>query len=205
MKKKESSKNNNKRTLVILVLLGIVSVITGFILMFISSVKKDQAEMNKRVSVITKQYDSFKTKLEKVNEERESIHKEFLDTVYYETFEKNDTSYKNKLLQHEENITKLSKSFKMIKEYCNSGVYYSSSDANSKCMAFNLAYEELINSFVEDVSTYNGNIDKYNDWLKEQGNTTSLKLEKYKTKKTYIDFNKDGDYSGKGEVDNEEE
>ena len=183
---------SNKRTVLILFLLGIVSLISGFILMFISSVKKDQAEMNKRVDTIITQYDKFKKKLEEINEERDNIHKEFLDTVYYETFEKNDTSYKNRLLTYEENITKLSKSFKNMKEYCNSGIYYSSSDANSKCSAFNLAYEEMINSFVDDISAYN--------WLNSQGNTTSLKLEKYETKKTYIDFNSDGDYSGKGEV-----
>ena len=44
---------------------------------------------------------------------------------------------------------------------------------------------------------YNNNVKKYNSWLDEQQNTTSKKLEGYKTKKTYIDYNKDGEYSGK--------
>lgn len=190
-----SSEDNKK--VVLLVLIGVVCLITGFVLMFISSVKKDQKELNSRISTIVTSYKKFKNNLEKVNKERDDIHKEFLDTIYYETFQQNDTSYKNKLLAYEENITKLSKNNSKLKEYCNSGVYYSSTDANNKCRAFNLAYEEMINSFVDDISMYNKNINTYNKWLKDKGDTTSIILEKYKTKKTYIDFNQDGDYSGK--------
>ena len=195
---------SNKKKLLILFLLGAVSIITGLILLFISNLKKDQKEMNDRISVIIKQYDEFSSEIEKVNATREELHKDFLDTIYYDTFEKNDTSYKNRLLEYEEAITKISKDNKTLKEYCNSNIYYSSSDANSKCSAFNLAYEQMVNSFVDDINKYNSNITKYNSWLDEQGNTVSLKLEKYKTKKTYIDFNKDGDYSGKEEVEVDE-
>lgn len=195
---------SNKKKLLILFLLGAVSIITGLILLFISNLKKDQKEMNDRISVIIKQYDEFSSEIEKVNATREELHKDFLDTIYYDTFEKNDTSYKNRLLEYEEAITKISKDNKTLKEYCNSNIYYSSSDANSKCSAFNLAYEQMVNSFVDDINKYNSNITKYNSWLDEQGNTVSLKLEKYKTKKTYIDFNKDGDYSGKEEVEDNE-
>lgn len=195
---------SNKKKLLILFLLGAVSIITGLILLFISNLKKDQKEMNDRISVIIKQYDEFSSEIEKVNATREELHKDFLDTIYYDTFEKNDTSYKNRLLEYEEAITKISKDNKTLKEYCNSNIYYSSSDANSKCSAFNLAYEQMVNTFVDDINKYNSNITKYNSWLDEQGNTTSLRLEKYATKKTYIDFNKDGDYSGKEEVEDNE-
>ena len=188
---------NTKKKILILVLLGVISLITGFIIMFISSFKKDQNEMNDRIEIIISKYDKFSSELKKTNKTRDSIHKEFLDTIYYDTFEKNDTSYKNKLLEYEESITKVSKDNKVLKEYCNNNIYYSSSDANSKCSAFNLAYEQMINSFVDDINKYNSNITKYNLWLDGKGNTSALKLEKYKTKKTYIDFNNDGDYSGK--------
>lgn len=196
---------SKERKILVLCLLGIVSLITGIIIMFISSLKQDQAKMNKRIDTIIKKYDKFSKDLESVNKVRDSLHKEFLDTIYYDTFEKNDTSYKNRLLEYEEMITKLSKDNNTMKDYCNSNVYYSSSDANSKCSAFNQAYEEMVNSFVDDINQYNKNITNYNSWLDEQGNTNSLKLEKYKTKKTYIDFNKDGNYSGKGEIEDNEE
>ena len=195
---------SDKKKVIVIFLLGMISLITGFILLFISNLKQDQKEMNNRISIIIKQYDKFSSELEKVNTTRDELHNDFLDTIYYDTFEKNDTSYKNRLLEYEEAVTKISKDNKTLKEYCNSNIYYSSSDANSKCSAFNLAYEQMVHSFVDDINKYNSNITKYNSWLDEQGNTVSLKLEKYKTKKTYIDFNKDGDYSGKEEVEVDE-
>ena len=195
---------SDKKKVIVIFLLGMISLITVFILLFISNLKQDQKEMNNRISIIIKQYDKFSSELEKVNTTRDELHNDFLDTIYYDTFEKNDTSYKNRLLEYEEAVTKISKDNKTLKEYCNSNIYYSSSDANSKCSAFNLAYEQMVHSFVDDINKYNSNITKYNSWLDEQGNTVSLKLEKYKTKKTYIDFNKDGDYSGKEEVEVDE-
>ena len=195
---------NNKKKITILILLGIISIIVGLVILFISNLKRDQQEMNDRIEIIIKDYNKFSKDLKKVNETRDTLHKDFLDTIYYDTFEKNDTSYKNRLLEYEEDVTEISKNNKKLKEYCNSNIYYSSSDVNSKCSAFNLAYEQMVNSFVDDINKYNSNISMYNSWLDGQGNTSSLKLEKYKTKKTYIDFNKDGDYSGKEEVKKDE-
>ena len=195
---------SDKKKITILILLGIISIVVGLIILFISNLKKDQQNMNDRISIIIKEYNSFSKDLNKVNKTRDTLHKDFLDKIYYDTFEKNDTSYKNRLLEYEEDVTDISKNNKKLKEYCNSNIYYSSSDANSKCSAFNLAYEQMVNSFVDDINKYNSNISAYNSWLNEQGNTSSLKLEKYKTKKTYIDFNKDGNYSGKEEVKKDE-
>ncbi len=195
---------SDKKKITILILLGIISIVVGLIILFISNLKKDQQNMNDRISIIIKEYNSFSQDLNKVNKTRDTLHKDFLDKIYYDTFEKNDTSYKNRLLEYEEDVTDISKNNKKLKEYCNSNIYYSSSDANSKCSAFNLAYEQMVNSFVDDINKYNSNISAYNSWLNEQGNTSSLKLEKYKTKKTYIDFNKDGNYSGKEEVKKDE-
>ena len=182
-----------------LVLLGIVSIVVGLIIMFISNIKKDQEEMNQRMTKISSKYETFKTEVEKINTERDSMHKDFLDTIYYETFEENETNYKKRLYEYEKNVTNLSKANTTLKEYCKNGIYYSSSDINSKCNAFNLAYEQLINTFVDDINKYNGNISQYNSWLKEQNITTKKELETYETKKTYIDYNKDGQYSGKEE------
>lgn len=190
---------SNKKTILILVLLGIVSIVVGLIIMFISNIKKDQEEMNQRMTKISSKYETFKTEVEKINTERDSMHKDFLDTIYYETFEENEAKYKKRLYEYEKAVTDLSKANTTLKEYCKNGIYYSSSDINSKCNAFNLAYEQLINTFVDDINKYNGNISQYNSWLKEQNNTTKKELETYETKKTYIDYNKDGQYSGREE------
>ena len=154
--------------------------------MFITNIKEDQQQLNNNISKINKDYAEFKKDIEEVNKTRDELHKNILDTVYYESFESSENEYKKALYNYEN-----------LKGYCEIGIYYSSSDANSKCNAFNLGYEQLINTFVDDINMYNNNVKKYNSWLDEQQNTTSKKLEGYKTKKTYIDYNKDGEYSGK--------
>lgn len=190
----------------ILVLIGITCIIWGLILMFVSSVKKDQKEMNARMDKIVNSYDKFSKKIEEFNTMRDSLHTEFLDKVYYEKLETQDTDFKNKLKTYEELVSSISLSTKNnLRKYCQDNIYYSSSDVNNKCAAYKQAYEEMVNSFVDDVNTYNSNIDQYNKYLDTQGATNALRLEKYQTKKQYIDYNKDGTYSGRSEDSSTEE
>ena len=197
----EEKKNKKMK---ILILIGITCVIWGFVIMFISSVKKDQKEMNSRMDTILKSYDGFRKKIEEFNTMRDTLHTEFLDKVYYETLESNDSEFKNKLKTYEELVSSISVSTKdNLREYCKDDIYYASSDVNSKCAAFKQGYEEMVNSFVDDINSYNSNLTQYNSWLDSNGKTDSIKLETYQTKKTYIDYNKDGTYSGRDETTKE--
>lgn len=195
---------DKKKLSIILGVVGIALIIFGIILSFISNVKKDQKEMNSRMNTIVTEYSKFEKNIEEFNKTRKSLHEEFLDKVYYETLTQNDTAYKTKLTDYETQVAKISQGTKTIREYCKDGIYYSSSDVNNKCNSFKLGYEEMVNSFVDDINTYNKNITAYNKYLDDEGNTTSLKLETYQTKKTYIDYNNDGKYSGKEESDKNE-
>lgn len=195
---------DKKKLSIILGLVGIGLIIFGIILSFIFNVIKDQQEMNDRMNTIVTEYTKFEKNIDEFNKTRKSLHEEFLDKVYYETLTQNDTSYKTKLTDYETQVATISQSTKTIRNYCKDGVYYSSSDVNNKCNSFKLGYEEMVNSFVDDINIYNKNITAYNKYLDDNGNTTSLKLETYKTKKTYIDYNNDGKYSGKGEGDKSE-
>lgn len=182
----------------VLVLLGITLIIWGLIMAFIGSVKKDQKEMNSRMKIITDSYKKFETKIEEFNTMRDSLHKEFLDKVYYETLATQDVDFKNKLKVYEELVSNISLSTKNnLRKYCVDGVYYSSSDVNSKCDAYKQGYESMVNSFVDDVGRYNQNLTEYNKWLDSQGMTEVARLQEYTTKKKYIDYNKDGMYSGR--------
>ncbi len=199
-------KNLKNKKVKILVLIGITCIVWGLILMFVSSVKKDQKEMNARMDKIVNSYDKFSKKIEEFNTMRDSLHTEFLDKVYYEKLETQDTDFKNKLKIYEELVSSISLSTKNnLRKYCQDNIYYSSSDVNNKCAAYKQAYEEMVNSFVDDVNTYNSNIDQYNKYLDTQGATNALRLEKYQTKKQYIDYNKDGTYSGRSEDSSTEE
>lgn len=199
-------KNLKNKKVKILVLIGITCIVWGLILMFVSSVKKDQKEMNARMDKIVNSYDKFSKKIEEFNTMRDSLHTEFLDKVYYEKLETQDTDFKNKLKTYEELVSSISLSTKNnLRKYCQDNIYYSSSDVNNKCAAYKQAYEEMVNSFVDDINTYNSNIDQYNKYLDTQGATNALRLEKYQTKKQYIDYNKDGTYSGRSEDSSTEE
>ena len=199
-------KNLKNKKVKILVLIGITCIVWGLILMFVSSVKKDQKEMNARMDKIVNSYDKFSKKIEEFNTMRDSLHTEFLDKVYYEKLETQDTDFKNKLKTYEELVSSISLSTKNnLRKYCQDNIYYSSSDVNNKCAAYKQAYEEMVNSFVDDVNTYNSNIDQYNKYLDTQGATNALRLEKYQTKKQYIDYNKDGTYYGRSEDSSTEE
>ena len=193
---------DKKKIVKILVLIGITCILWGLITMFISSVKKDQKEMNSRMDTITKSYTEFEKNIADFNSLRDFFHTEVLDKVYYETIAATDAEVKVKIKSYEESVSTISLSTKdNLRKYCIDDIYYSSSDVNNKCAAFKQGYEEMVNSFVDDVNQYNSNIDKYNEWIKGQGNTTGV-LEQYKTKKKYIDYNNDGEYSGRNEEDN---
>ena len=76
-----------------------------------------------------------------------------------------------------------------------SNVYYPDGNINAKCSEFGGVYEQIVNAFVSDIKLYNDNINKYNEYAKENGSDTSL--EAYKTEKKYIDYNKDKKFDGK--------
>lgn len=193
---------NKGKIIKILSIVGVTCIVWGFITMFIGSVKKDQKEMNSRMDVILKSYNKFEKRIEEFNKMRDTLHTDFLDKVYYETLATQDTGFKNKLKEYEELVSDISLSTKNnLRKYCVDDIYYSSSDVNNKCATYKLAYEEMVNSFVDDVSVYNNNLTQYNNWLDSNGKKDSIHLESYETKKKYIDYNKDGDYSGKNNLE----
>ena len=53
-------KEKKSKKVLILSLVGITCIIWGLITMFITSVKKDQKEMNARMDTIIKKYDEFR-------------------------------------------------------------------------------------------------------------------------------------------------
>ena len=120
-------KNLKNKKVKILVLIGITCIVWGLILMFVSSVKKDQKEMNARMDKIVNSYDKFSKKIEEFNTMRDSLHTEFLDKVYYEKLETQDTDFKNKLKTYEELVSSISLSTKNnLRKYCQDNIYYSS-------------------------------------------------------------------------------
>ena len=76
-------------------------------------------------------------------------------------------------------------------------IYFTDTSTNNKCSSYDSVYEQIVNAFVSDVNLYNKSIDSYNKYQKELN--SGLSLNKYKTSKKFIDYNKDKKYEGKEE------
>lgn len=191
--------SKKKKVLIIslIVLLIFVSLISFFVISFNNDRKKTLKKMDNIIIL----YDKFSSKVDSFNTIREDIYGNVLSNVYYDTLKANYDLWNTKLLDYEKFIDQIDSQFSKLRKSCD-GVYYPDSNINNKCQAFIVAYEEIKNSFVSDISLFNKNIDEYNSYSKEQG--ASDTLEKYNTKKKYVDYNHDKKYSGKDE-ENENE
>ena len=94
--------------------------------------------------------------------------------------------------KEEKIILDVDNSISQLEKYCN-GKVYPDSYVNSFCLEYEINYEEMVNVFLEDVKNVNSIIEKYNSSHDKELKVYSAKIDKY------IDYNKDGNYSGKGE------
>lgn len=185
--------DKNKKKKLILIVSIVVIFLLG-ILFFIHSILKDQEETAATMNLILKDYDQFEDRVLNFNDKRDQIYSSIFVETYYDTIKVNYGTWNLAFQEYEKEVDRVLDVSKNLKKYCN-GVYYSKSDVNKKCNSFSSLYEEVINTFVSDVSSYNKIIDNYNDYVKENGGTDLL--EKYSTTKKYVDYNQDKKYSGK--------
>lgn len=193
--------NMSKKKKVLIISLIVLLIFVSLISFFVISFNNDRKKTLKKMDNIIILYDKFSSKVDSFNTIREDIYGNVLSNVYYDTLKANYDLWNTKLLDYEKFIDQIDSQFSKLRKSCD-GVYYPDSNINNKCQAFIVAYEEIKNSFVSDISLFNKNIDEYNSYSKEQG--ASDTLEKYNTKKKYVDYNHDKKYSGKDE-ENENE
>lgn len=193
--------NMSKKKKVLIISLIVLLIFVSLISFFVISFNNDRKKTLKKMDNIIILYDKFSSKVDSFNTIREDIYGNVLSNVYYDTLKANYDLWNTKLLDYEKFVDQIDSQFSKLRKSCD-GVYYPDSNINNKCQAFIVAYEEIKNSFVSDISLFNKNIDEYNSYSKEQG--ASDTLEKYNTKKKYVDYNHDKKYSGKDE-ENENE
>ena len=179
----------------IIIICSIVLIIGILITWFIISINNDKKKTLKRMDNIVSQYDKFKESVLEFNDNREKIYNEMFNDLYLDTIKSNYGVWISKLSEYEKFVDKVNKESFDLKKQCKN-VYYPNQEINNKCRAFIIAYEEVNNYFVSDVDLFNRNIDSYN-------NEEESSLDKYKTKKIYIDFDGDKKYRGKEEISNE--
>ena len=184
----------SKKNKTIITIICIVAVIVIIIGLFFNSISKDREKTNKIMNLIVKDYDKFEASVLNFNDKRDKIYSSVFEDTYYDTIKQNYDVWNNSFNDYEKTVDDVISKSKNLKKYCANN-YYSKNDINSKCSSFSSLYEEVINSFVSDINSYNKLIDTYNEYVKENSGTDTLN--KYSTKKKFIDFNNDGDYAGK--------
>ena len=183
-----------KSSKIIVIVIVVLGIFLGLVSFFVNSLKKDQLETKKIMNMIVKEYDLFEDQVLTFNDVRDQVYIVVFQDTYYDSLKDSYEKFNNTMQELEKNVDQVVDQSLKLKSHCDT--YYSDSSINNKCSTFKQLYEEVMNSFVNDVEKYNELLDDYNDYLKENGHTDEGLLE-YKTDKKYIDFNKDKEYSGR--------
>lgn len=174
--------------------LGFIFLMSGGVSSFVVGLREDRKEISKRVGEVNDTFEIFSTNTSVFESLRDNLYentfsKMFLDTMYQE-----DKVVKEKISNYEQLVDELTKNVKELNRLCDN-VYYPDSTVNSKCKNYKIIYEQVINYFVSDIEEYNQNIDKYNEYQTSIGNL--LRLRRYYTSRSYVDYNLDGMFDGK--------
>lgn len=173
----------------IIIIVILILIIFGGIKLF-SAYQEEKRITAKLVNEIKNNYTIVEDSASKYNEVRENLSKN-LNTYYQDDFQKNYDEIRVEFDNYELIMKELKTSIDNINKDC-VGYIYKDRDANHICKDYRKMYEEMVNVYINDIKSFNKIIDKYNE-------DTNNNLEKYKSNlySDYIDFDKDGVYSGK--------
>ena len=171
-----------------IILLGIIVGIGGAI--FVQKLFKDREVTNKRIIEIGNLYKNMNQYISEYNSNRSSL-KTIIKDVYIDNFNSKYQNVLTLLKKEEESLKNTRHAVLKLDKDCN-GRMYSDSYVNQVCISYKSNYEEMVNVFAGDVHYINSMISNYNNHHNE-------KLEEYSSSdfKDYIDYNRDGVYSGK--------
>lgn len=187
---------NSKKIVFAMMTLSFVLIISGGVSSFVLGLKKDKEEILKRINEVNDEFEVFSTNTSVFETFRDELYNVVLSNVYYDTMYDEDKKVKNKLSNYENLVDELTKNTNKLDSLCDD-VYYPDSKVNTKCNNYKSIYEQVVNYFISDINVYNENVKKYNEYQKNKN--SDLRVDKYKTTKKYIDYNKDNEYDGKEE------
>lgn len=187
---------NFKKLAYIMMTLSFVLIISGGVSSFVIGLRRDRDEIYSRISEVNDEFEVFSTNTSVFESTRDNLYNVVLSNVYYDTMYDEDKSVKNTLSNYENLVDELTKNTRNLNKLCDD-VYYPDSNVNTKCNNYRSIYEQVVNYFVGDIKIYNDNVNKYNEY--QRNNNSDLRVDKYKTKKDYIDYNGDKVYDGKEE------
>ncbi len=186
---------HRSKRLAIMILIGFLLIVIGIISYVVINYNDDQAEVKKRMEAVINSYDTFKSDIDNFNSIRNTIYDEVMQDMYYQTLKDNDIHFKDLFSNYKKSLEIIDKEYNELKDKC-INVLHPNADANNKCEAIIVGYEEVVNTYISDVKSYNNNINSYNKWLADN-NSGDPKLEEIKLDRDYIDVNGDREYNGK--------
>lgn len=181
-----------------LLVLSIVLIISGGVSTFILGLKADRTETLSRMVEVNDIFEIFSTNTTAFENVRDELYTEVFADLYYDNMYTNDGVIKIKLSNYESLVDDLGKNAKTLKALCED-VYYPDGNVNNKCFNYKSIYEQVVNYFLSDIKVYNNVIKEYNDY--QTANNLTYLVKEYKTKKKYIDYNEDGIFDGKEDIE----
>ena len=186
-------KKNRTKFAFLLLCTSFVLIIGGFVCSFIMELQLDRGEVHRRIVEVNNTFEEFSANISVFEEFRDQLYVSTLSNVYYTSLVTNDVAIKNKFSNYENIVDEIAKKVTVLDQLC-TDMYYPDGSVNGKCNNYKLIYEQVVNCFVGDTLVYNKYISEYNQSVKDTG--VGL-LQEYHTKKKYIDYNNDKEFSGK--------
>lgn len=172
-------------------LIGVLLVIFGIILYFVLEVKKEKDTNSEEANKVVENYNTYKTFAEETSKWRSDniLTDRFIEEVNenYDEWIKVYNKYKDKISEHDQKS-------KELKKLCINKTY-SNSDVTSKCDAFVIAYETLVNYYINDIDDFNGLLEQYRESdtiIDKKDDIKDFDKGNYE----YVDINDDGNYTG---------
>lgn len=182
----------------VLLVLSIVLIISGGVSTFILGLKADRTETLNRMVEVNDVFEIFSTNTTAFENFRDELYTDVLSNLYYDNMYTTDGVIKVKLSNYESLVDELGKNAKTLTALCED-VYYPDGNVNNKCFNYKGIYEQVVNFFLSDIEVYNKNVKEYNDY--QTANNLTFPVKEYKSKKKYIDYNEDGVFDGKEEIE----
>lgn len=182
----------------VFLVLSIVFIISGGVSTFVLGLKVDRTETLNRMVEVNDVFEIFSTNTTAFENLRDELYTDVFSNLYYDNMFTDDGIIKSKLSNYESLVDELDKNAKSLKALCED-VYYPDGNVNNKCFNYKSIYEQVVNYFLSDINVYNNNIKEYNEY--QTANNLTYSVKEYKTKKKFIDYNEDGVFDGKEEID----
>ena len=186
-------KKVKKKSIIIPIIILVLIII--FDLVFIYFMKNRQVDSKKDLEIISTNYKKLESEVEKFSKLRDEFYKQSENDFFIESMSPKVNYWNEFINKYQSEIKTIDDISKKIKGKCEN--IYADSSTNEKCSKYHSNYEMSINYYITDINFYNKFALEFNKTSNDKLNIVKLEYE-------YIDFDKDGIFTGKLEGETNE-